>query len=106
MGGQQLKLAMDDSVDTLCEQLKLTKLKKEEIVVELNEVKEVVNRGKNCLLVKLLTRKYFNKQAFKSTMKKLWRPTKSLHFSKMGAGLMIAEFEDLNDKHRVIKDGP
>lgn len=73
-------------------------LENEETVMELAAVKEAVNRGKNCLLVKLLTRKY--------TMKKIWRPIKPLCFYEMGARLMMAEFDDLNDKHCVVRDGP
>lgn len=67
---------------------------------------EVLNRGRNCLLVKLLSQKYFNRETFKATMKKFWKPTKSLHFHGMGARLIMVEFEDPSNKKRVIGDGP
>lgn len=80
-------------VDTLCECLKTTDLENEELQVELGLVDKVVEKGKKCLVVKLLTRKYFNWEAFKMTMKKVWHPTKSLRFSDMGESLMMAKFE-------------
>lgn len=68
-------------------------------------VEEVKNRGKNHLLVKLLSQKYFNKKAFKITMKKVWKPIRPLRFYEMRMGLMLAEFEDSNDKTIVIREG-
>lgn len=96
---------MDNNMENLCECLKMTELKKEKIIMELSSIGEVVDRGKTCLLIKLLTKKHFNKEAFKATMKIVWRLTKSVCFHEMGAGLMLAEFENLNDKNRVLHDG-
>lgn len=56
--------------------------------------------------MKLLTNKYFNREAFKATMKKVWCPIKLLRFHEMGEGLMLAEFADQNNKNRVLNDGP
>lgn len=49
----------EGDVDHLCDKLKATELENEEIFVELHKVEGVVNRGKKCLLVKLLSNKYF-----------------------------------------------
>lgn len=68
-------------------------------------VEEVQKRGKNYLLVKLLSVKYFNREAFKATMKKVWKLVRPLRFYEMGEGMMLAEFEDLNNKNRVVRDG-
>lgn len=62
-------------------------------------------RRKTFLLVKLLSQKYFNKEAFKSTMKKVWKPLKPIWFHEIGEGLMLTEFENIHDKVRVIRDG-
>lgn len=58
-------------METLCERLLMTKLEQEEILVKLYSIGEVLNQGKNCILPKLLSRRYFNKEAFKTTMKKV-----------------------------------
>lgn len=61
-------------VHTLCECLKATELENEELHVELELAGEVVDIGKKCLIVKLLTSKYFKWEAIKTTMKKVWHP--------------------------------
>lgn len=95
----------EDSVDSFCEQLKWTKLERKEVVVEPSSMTEVLTRGRNCLLVKVLSCKYFNQKAFKTTMKRVWKPTKPLRFYEMGAGLIMAEFNDVSDKNKVTRDG-
>lgn len=87
MGDLLMEGGMENGVENLCECLMITDLNKEETHVELSLVDEVVSRGKNCLLVKLLSKKYFNREAFKATMKKVWRPVKLLCFSEMAAVL-------------------
>lgn len=62
---------MDDSVENLCENLKSTELENEEVNIEVNLLEEVISRGKTCLLVKLLTNRYYNRKAFKATMRKV-----------------------------------
>lgn len=66
---------------------------------------EVLNRGRNHLLVKILTQKYFNREAFKDTMKKFWKPTKPICFHELEVGMIMEKFEDLSDKNRVGHDG-
>lgn len=46
-----------ERVDNLCEWLKATELKNEELHVEYDSVDEVVDKGKKCSIVKLLTSK-------------------------------------------------
>lgn len=69
-------------------------------------MEDIVSRGRNCLLMKLLSNGYHNREALKSTMKKAWRPTKAIRFYDMSMGLMLVEFDNLIDKLRVIRDGP
>lgn len=57
-----------EDLSTLWEDLKLTK--DEEDIVKLSDqsILEVSLRGKNCLTAKLITKNFFNKEAFRSTM--------------------------------------
>lgn len=96
----------ENDLDNICERLKITDLENEEIVVEFSLVAEVVDSGKNCLLLKLLTSKFYNCETFKATMRNMWRSTKSICFHDMGEGLLIAEFELHSDKISVTCDGP
>lgn len=103
---QTMEVGVNEGVDNHCERLMWMDLKQEEIAMEPSLVEEVNSRGQNCLLVKLLSQKYFNREAFKGKMKKVWKPVKPLCFCEMGMGMMLAEFEEPNDKTRVIRDGP
>lgn len=82
----------DEEVDSLCERLKLTKLENEEILIDLKSVQKVITRGKNCLLIKLLLVKYYNRKTFKATRKKVWCPTKAMKFVEMERDMMMAKF--------------
>lgn len=62
---------MKEGVEDLWDRIMATDLEGKEVQVDLDAVDEVVNRGKNCLLVKLLTKKYFNHKAFKYTTRKV-----------------------------------
>lgn len=67
---------------------------------------EVIGKEKKILLTKLLSLKSYNKEAFKATMRRVWKLSKPIHFHDMGAIFMLPEFEDHRDKDRVIRDGP
>lgn len=92
----------EDEMDHKCEQLKTMDLENETLMVDCSSVADLENRGKKCLLVKLLTPKYYNREAFETTMRRVWRPVRSLRFYDMGEGLMMVEFELDSDKTRVI----
>lgn len=84
----------------------VTKLENVELVIDLNSVGNVVGGGEHCLLAKLLSTKYYNKEAFKATIMKAWRITKPIKFHEMGERIMMVEFEERLDKNRVLRDGP
>lgn len=72
----------------------------------MNSIAKVMDRGKSYILLKHFTSKYYNQEAFKATMRRVWRPTKSLNFHKMGKGFLMLEFELQSDKFWVMSDGP
>lgn len=76
------------------------------ICVEASSLEEVVDRGKNCLLIKLLTSRLYNHEAFKNTMHKIWKPVKPIKFHETGAGMMLVEFDDKLDKDWVLQNAP
>lgn len=61
-------------------------------MVDYSSVAEVENRGNKCLLMKLLTFKYYNREVLKR---------KSLRFYNMSESLIMAEFKLDSDKIRV-----
>lgn len=58
------------------------------------------------MIVKLLTERHYNRDAFKVTMKKAWRPARDIRFRDLNTSLTLIEFEDRRDKDRVIREGP
>lgn len=97
---------MEEAIDDLCGQLKLTELEQEAIHVDAQPLEEVIARGQHCLVTKLLTDRPYNREAFKVTMKKIWRLAKPVKFHEMGADMIMVVFEEKVDKTRVMRDGP
>lgn len=64
---------LEEGVEALCQCLRMTENENEDILIERNLVEDVVARGKHCLLVKLLTGKHYNREAFKGNMKRAMR---------------------------------
>lgn len=66
-----IEVRVEEEIKGLCERLQWIDLEEEVITIQPSLVEEVRTRERNCLLVKLLSLKYFNKEAFKVTMKKV-----------------------------------
>lgn len=90
---------MEVGVEELCECLMVIELENEELILDQSSMEEVVNKGENCLLAKLLYTNYYNKKAFQTTMSKVWRISTPIKFHNMGGGLMMVEFEYKQDKN-------
>lgn len=101
-----ISVEIEARVEDLCDQLRATNFEQEELCIEPSFVGEVIARGKNCLLTKLLSTKYYNRRAFKATMKRVWKLGKLIRFHDMEARFMMVEFEDPSDKLRVLYDDP
>lgn len=71
-------------MDQLYARLQTMDLENEELVVDNNSVPKVENRVKKCHLLKLLTTKYYNREAFRATMRQVWRSVKAIRFYDMG----------------------
>lgn len=63
---------MDDSLDDLYLHLSLTEQENEEVVTEPEKLEDAILYGGKFLIMNLLTKRHFNKDVFKSTMRKAW----------------------------------
>lgn len=97
---------MEDAVKDLCDQLSLMELEREAIQVKLYPLEGLISKGHNCLITKLHTSRTYNREAFKNTMRKVWRPVKMVRFHDIGSDMMMVEFESTLDKERVLKANP
>lgn len=69
-------------------------------------LEEVLTKGQHCLVANLLTNRPYNREAFKATIKKVWRPMKPVKFHEMGSNMIMVAFDDKMDKTRVMREGP
>lgn len=62
--------------------------------------------GTHCLLGKLLTNKYYNRAAFKSTMLRLWGKGREVSVQDFVENLFLFQFKDEVDSKRVLQGSP
>lgn len=62
--------------------------------------------NKIVLVVKVLTDRPYNKEAFKTTMGRAWRSIKPLTLHQFSHTILMAEFSDPRDKALVMREGP
>lgn len=94
-----------EALEVLCNRLQVIELDNEEASIRINSMKDVVARGKNYLLMKLLSNRYHNREALKFTMTKVYSPSRAIRFHDMGIELLMVEFDNPVDKLRVLHDG-
>ncbi|CAI9787156.1 unnamed protein product [Fraxinus pennsylvanica] len=97
---------MDHLLEGLCERLSLKEMEEDGLLLEESLVEEMIARGKKCLIFKLLTVKHFNKEALKSTMKKVWSASRLISIRDLSPNLFIVEFGDERGKEKVKREGP
>ena len=68
--------------------------------------KAAKERGKNCLVMKVLSRRGVILDALRKNFRMLWKPNKSMGISVIGDELFLVEFEDDRDKRRVLEMRP
>lgn len=67
---------MAEGLERFCEWLRATDLENEKILIERGSIDDVVYCGINNLLMKLMSNRYYNREAFKTTIRKIWRSAK------------------------------
>ncbi len=76
--------------------------KEENLAVEASDqgLNNISDRGKSCLVGKLLADQIIGKDALKSTLIKGWKPSGTMVFKNLGDNLFLVEFEHLWVKAR------
>ena len=97
---------MAEELETLWQKLKVTE--EEELSISLGEecTKAANERGKYCLVLRVLSRRGILLDALRKNIRMLWKPNKSLQLSMIEEELFLAEFEDERDKKRVMDMRP
>nr|POE67505.1 hypothetical protein CFP56_36671 [Quercus suber] len=63
-------------------------------------------RGKNCLVMKVLSRRGVILDALRKNIRMLWKPNKSIRISVIEEEMFLVEFDDERDKRRVLEMSP
>ena len=87
---------------------KLTVTKEEEISVNLGKecTRATNERGNNCLVMKVLSRRGIMLDALRKNFRMLWKPNKSIQISLIDEEMYLVEFDDERDKRRVMDMSP
>ncbi|XP_042988686.1 uncharacterized protein LOC122316216 [Carya illinoinensis] len=97
---------MEADLDDLYQRLSLTEQENEAVVVESGDLEESSLCNGKGLVLSLFTEKHFNREAFKVTMKRAWRLVRGVKFRDLHSNIFLANFEDLRDKEKVLREGP
>lgn len=97
---------MAEELETLWQKLRVTE--EEEVSISLGgECTRAANeRGRNCLVMKVLSRKGIMLEALRKNIRMLRKPNKSLQLLVIEEELFLVQFEDERDKRRVIEMRP
>jgi hypothetical protein len=71
-----------------------------------DEIEPMVNRGRVCLVGKLMAERIVPKEFFKALLIRAWRPMGTVSFQVLGGNLFIAEFEYEWNKARIMEGRP
>jgi hypothetical protein len=86
--------------------LKLSEEEDIEVVIHKQAFDEVVARGNVCLIGKLISDRAIGKDALRTKLVRGWKPKGSISFRVLGEDLFLVDFEQYNDKARVLKGRP
>ncbi|XP_041025493.1 uncharacterized protein LOC121265896 [Juglans microcarpa x Juglans regia] len=97
---------MEDELEKLWAGFSLTDREKQEVVMPTLDIHESMKKGRLCLLAQVTANKVVNREAFKSTMSKVWKPEGWIRFKEIGENQVLLEFQKEQDKGIVIAGRP
>ena len=97
---------MAEELEVLWQKLRVTKEEEESVKLGRGCTKAVKERGKNCLVMKVLSRRGVMLNALRKNFRMLWKPNKSMRISVIEDEMFLVEFDDDRDKRRVLEMSP
>ncbi|XP_042983301.1 uncharacterized protein LOC122312703 [Carya illinoinensis] len=97
------KERMEEALQRQWEGLTLTEQENDTMKVESEILEPLVAKGKRCLLIQVNADRVVNKQAFKTTMSKVWKSDGWIQFKELGDNKMLVEFQQERDKEKVLR---
>lgn len=100
------RCGMEENIEELYKKLFLMEQEDEELLADVRKLLNERLKNGLCLLVRVLTERPYNKEAFKTTVKRPCRYIKSLLFCDLSPSIMFVEFSDGRDKAPAVWEGP
>ncbi|XP_042954760.1 uncharacterized protein LOC122291187 [Carya illinoinensis] len=97
---------MTEDLTRRWESLKLTDEEQEEVILSDEAVLSSNVKGELCLLAKIFNDRTANREAFRSTMSKIWNTKGWLTFKELETNFFLIEFQLLSDKDKVLQGRP
>ena len=97
---------MAEELEELWSKLSFTEEEDEGISLGSNSTKAARDRGRFCVILKILSHRSVNVEALRKNLNMLWKPRKSIRFSELEEDLFLVEFGDEGDKRRVLDMRP
>ncbi|XP_065628224.1 uncharacterized protein At4g02000-like [Quercus suber] len=97
---------MAEELEALWSKLTFTEEEGEDIALGSNSTKATREIGKNCVVMKILTKRIIFLEVLRKNMKMLWKPNKGLQISEIEDDMFLVEFGDGRDKKRIMEMSP
>ena len=97
---------MAEELEELWSKLSFTKEEDEGITFGSYSTKAAKERGRFCVVLKILSNRSVNVEALRKNLNMLWKPSKGVKFNELEEDLFLVEFGDERDKRRVIDMSP
>ena len=97
---------MAEELEILWRKLTVTDEEEESVILGMECTRATKDMGKNCLVMKVLSRRRVMLDALRKNIRMLWKPNKSIQISAIEEEVYLVEFDNERDKKRVLEMSP
>ena len=97
---------MEDELEAFWKILSLTKEEDEQVVLGSNSTKAAKGLGRNCLVMKGLSRRSISLDALRKNLRMVRKTNKSVSISELEDEVFMVEFRDRRDKKKIMEMQP
>ena len=97
---------MEEELEAIWKKLSLTKEEDDQVVLGSNSTKAAKELGRNCLVMKVLSRRSISLDALRKNLRMVWKTNKSVQISEVEDEVFMVEFGDGRDKKKIMEMRP
>jgi hypothetical protein len=103
---QTVRMSKGDELEYLCDRMARVGGENSGITISEGDVAADKEKGLRCLVGRIGEEKKVNKEAFKDVFSRIWHIARSVMFKEVQDNVWVFEFEDMEDKRRVMEGRP